>query len=151
MPTSPSYGDVTWVSDYDVDPFMVSDQEKVALLADWSAALLAHDIVAHSDATLHHVLENKFYADLNGTTTTQQRVRTQCSIEIVGIDKESGRFDTMRTLAPPVGRGWEWLTGASTTGRPSSTRCRSCSPRSCAPPRSRAATMTWSSTRRTSS
>jgi len=107
----PTYGDVTWVSDYDIDPFMISDQEKVALLAEWSAALLAHDIVAHSDASLHHVLENKFYADLNGTTTTQQRVRTQGSVEIVGIDKESGRFDTMRTLAAPVGRGWEWMTG----------------------------------------
>ena len=23
----------------------------------------------------------------------------------------SGRFETMRTLAPPVGRGWEYLTG----------------------------------------
>ena len=107
----PTYGDVTWVSDYDIDPFTISDQAKVALLAEWSAGLLAHDIVAHSDASLHHVLENKFYSDTNGTTTTQQRVRTQCSLEIVGIDKESGRFDTMRTLAAPVGRGWEWLTG----------------------------------------
>jgi TldD protein len=107
----PTYGDVSWVSDYDVDPFSVSDQDKVSLLADWSAALLAHDIVAHADASVHHALENKFYADLNGTTTTQQRVRIQCSLEIVGIDKETGRFDTMRTLAAPVGRGWEWLTG----------------------------------------
>jgi TldD protein len=43
--------------------------------------------------------------------TTQQRVRLNPGVEIVGIDKEVQRFDTMRTLAPPVGRGWEFLTG----------------------------------------
>ena len=74
--------------------------------------LLAHDIVAHADASVHSVVENKFYADLAGTTTTQQRVRHPApSSRPLGIDKESGRFDTMRTLAPPVGRGWEYLTG----------------------------------------
>jgi TldD protein len=107
----PAYGDVTWASPYDIDPFTVSDADKVSLLADWSAGLMAHDVVAHAEASLHHVRENKFYADLAGTTTTQQRVRLQAALEILGIDKESGRFDTMRTLAAPVGRGWEWLTG----------------------------------------
>jgi len=107
----PAYGDVTWVSPYDVDPFSVPDSDKISLLADWSAGLLAHDIVAHADASVHSVVENKFYSDLAGTTTTQQRVRIQCQLEALGIDKESGRFDTMRTLAAPAGRGWEYLTG----------------------------------------
>jgi TldD protein len=107
----PSYGEVTWVSPYEVDPFSVPDSDKVSLLADWSSGLLAHDIVAHADASVHSVVENKFYSDLAGTTTTQQRVRIQCQLEALGIDKESGRFDTMRTLAAPAGRGWEYLTG----------------------------------------
>jgi TldD protein len=106
----PSYGDVTWVSSYDVDPFTVSDRDKVALFADWSSGLLAHDMVSHAEASAHTVLENKFYADTAGTTTTQQRVRVNVALEVVGVDKESGRFDTMRTLAAPVGRGWEHVT-----------------------------------------
>jgi TldD protein len=107
----PTYGDVTYVSPYDIDPFGVPDSDKVSLLADWSAGLLAHDIVAHADASVHSVVENKFYADLAGTMTTQQRMRINCHLEAVGIDKESGRFDTMRTLAAPAARGWEYLTG----------------------------------------
>ena len=107
----PSHGEVTWVSSYDVNPFDVPDQDKVTVLADWSAELLAHDQVDHVEAVLHAVLENKFYADLAGTVSTQQRVRLHPALEAVGIDKESGRFDSMRTLAPPVGRGWEYLTG----------------------------------------
>ena len=109
----PSHGDVTYVSAYEVDPFTVPDGDKVSVLADWSSGLIAHDVVAHAEASAHMVMENKFYADLAGTTTTQQRVRVNVQLEAVGVDKESGRFDTMRTLAPPVGRGWEHVTGSS--------------------------------------
>ena len=108
----PAHGDVTYVSAYEVDPFTVPDSDKVSMLADWSAGLLAHDVVAHAEAGAHMVMENKFYADLAGTTTTQQRVRVNVQLEAVGVDKESGRFDTMRTLAPPVGRGWEHVIGS---------------------------------------
>ena len=37
----PGYGDVTWVSAYEVDPFSVPAKDKVDLLAAWSADLAA--------------------------------------------------------------------------------------------------------------
>ena len=91
----PAYGDVTWVSPYEVDPFSVPDSDKISLLADWSSGLLAHDIVAHADASVHSVVENKFYSDLAGTTTTQQRVRIQCQLEALGIDKVPASLDAV--------------------------------------------------------
>ena len=106
----PSYGEVTWVSAYDVDPFEVAPADRVALLQEWSARLLRADAVAHADASLRQVKENKFYADLAGTMTTQQRVRLQCQLEASWIEETSGRFESMRTIAPPVGRGYEFLT-----------------------------------------
>ena len=105
----PSYGDVTWVSSYDIDPFEVAESERVGLLQEWSRQLLAADDVHHADATLRQVKENKFYADLAGTTTTQQRVRVQCQLEASWVDATSGRFESMRTIAQPAGRGWEFL------------------------------------------
>jgi TldD protein len=105
----PSYGDVTWVSSYDIDPFEVPESERVALLQEWSRQLLTADIVHHADASLRQVRENKFYADLAGTSTTQQRVRVQCQLDASWIDEETGRFESMRTIAPPVGRGWEFV------------------------------------------
>ena len=104
----PAHGDVTWVSAYEIDPFTVSPREKVDLLADWSARLLAHEAVSHVDAGLYQVKENKFYTD-GGTTATQQRIRLYPQLTAVAVT-ESG-FDDMRTLAPPAGRGWEYLTG----------------------------------------
>jgi TldD protein len=67
--------------------------------------------VSHVDASVMTVHENKFYADTAGTTTTQQRVRVHPQLTAVAVDESSGEFDSMRTLAPPVGRGWEYLTG----------------------------------------
>ncbi|MGH3372357.1 MAG: TldD/PmbA family protein, partial [Nocardioidaceae bacterium] len=107
----PVHADVEWVSAYEIDPLTVPLSEKVALLAGWSGQLLAHDVVAHSSGLLRQVVENKFYADLAGTTTTQQRIRVEPEFEVYGTDEASGRFDSMRTIAPPVGRGWEYLVG----------------------------------------
>ncbi|HVF18830.1 MAG TPA: TldD/PmbA family protein [Mycobacteriales bacterium] len=107
----PAYGDVSWISAYDVDPLEVPLGDQVALLADWSSRLLRADAVAHVDAELDAVRENKFYADLAGTTTTQQRVRIQPSVTAVWVDPASGGFESMTSLAPPAGRGFEYLTG----------------------------------------
>ncbi|CAL9406748.1 TldD/PmbA family protein [Streptomyces sp. enrichment culture] len=107
----PVHADMTWVSAYEIDPFAVPDAEKSGLLADWSARLLAAGGVDHVDASLLTVHENKFYADTAGTSTTQQRVRLHPVVTAVSVDDSSGEFDSMRTLAPPVGRGWEYLTG----------------------------------------
>jgi TldD protein len=103
-----------WVSAYEVDPFSVPTREKVGLLAEWSARLLAADGVDHADAGVAQVRECKFYADLAGTRTVQQRVRVAPSFTATAVDRAAGGFETMRTLAPPAGRGWEYLLG---TGR----------------------------------
>jgi TldD protein len=101
----------TWISSYDVDPWSVPNDEKVALLQGWSRKLLDAPGVDHVDTSLLAIKENKFYADLDGTTTTQQRVRLHPELQAVTIDSSSGAFETMGTIAPPVGRGWEYLTG----------------------------------------
>ena len=105
------HADATWVSAYDVNPLDVPVAEKAETLTDWSRRVLAHEVVQHVSASLSQVVENKFYADLAGTVTTQQRVRLAPELTIHGIDRSGSRFDSMTTLAPPVGRGYEYVTG----------------------------------------
>jgi TldD protein len=107
----PVYADTTWVSAYDINPFDVAEADRIARLAELSERLLAADGVDHVDASLMQVLENKFYADSHGTMTTQQRVRLHPEFTAVNVDRGAGAFSSMRTLAPPAGRGWEYLTG----------------------------------------
>jgi TldD protein len=108
----PVHAEKTWVSSYEIDPFAVPDAEKTGLLTEWSERLLTAGGVSHVDASLTTVHENKFYADTAGTVTIQQRVRLHPVLNAVAVDDKTGGFDSMRTLAPPVGRGWEYVTGA---------------------------------------
>ena len=131
-------------------PVRRPDAEKVALLADWSHRLLGRDGVAHVDASVYAVKENKYYADLAGTSTTQQRVRLNPELTAVAVDKESGAFETMGTVAPPVGRGWEYLTGHRLgLGHRARGAARAAAREARAPRASSRAPTTWSSTRRT--
>ena len=110
LAAEPVHKDTTWISAYDIDPFEVSTSDKAELLAQWSHELLVAPVVDHVSAVAHQVRENKFYADSHGTSTTQQRVRINPQLEVFGADHERGLLDGMRTIAPPVGRGWEYLT-----------------------------------------
>jgi len=107
----PVYRDVSWVSDYRVDPFDVSAADKIAVLDEYSGRLLAADGVDHASAMLNAVKEQTFYADTFGSSITQQRVRVMPLLEAVTVDAAAGTFETMRTLAPPSARGWEAVAG----------------------------------------
>ncbi|GAA2553876.1 TldD/PmbA family protein [Mycolicibacterium diernhoferi] len=107
LAAEPVYDDLSWVSDYRIDPFTVPGADKIAVLADYSERLLAADGVDHVSASLQAVKEQTYYADTFGTSTTQQRVRLQPSLEATTVDPAAGTFETMRTLAPPTARGWE--------------------------------------------
>ncbi len=99
--------DGTWVSSYEIDPRTVDESEVQARMLQLNAALLAAPGVSHANATLAYVLENKFFANLAGITTTQQRVRLGAQLTAVSVGDHG--FATMRSLAPAVGRGWEYL------------------------------------------
>jgi TldD protein len=104
------HGEVEWTSPHRIDPVAVPLSQKVALLADWSARVLDATGIDHVSASVLAVTEDKCYADLAGTVARQRRVRVHPHLEAVALG-EGGDFETMRTLAPPAGRGWEYLQG----------------------------------------
>ncbi|MGD7705738.1 TldD/PmbA family protein [Microlunatus sp. Y2014] len=104
----PVHRNARWTSAYDVDPFEVSDTDRAGRWIELSERLLAADGVHHTEARVHYVRESKFYADLAGSDIRQQRVRIHPALTAVNV---GDGFSTMRTIAPPVGRGWEYCTG----------------------------------------
>lgn len=97
--------DGAWSSGFRVNPFSVPEAERADLLAGWSARLLAAPGVAHVRAKVVAVQEDKFYADLAGTSTAQRRVRVHPQVVV------AGGSTALRTVGPPTGRGWEYLLG----------------------------------------
>ncbi len=107
----PVYADATWVSNYQIDPFDIRAADKIAVLVDYSGRLLSADGIDHVTAGLQAAKEQTFYADTFGSSITQQRVRVLPTLEATTVDSTAGSFDSMRTLAPPMGRGWEAVAG----------------------------------------
>ena len=88
------YADVTWVSDYRIDPFAVPAADKIGVLDEYSGRLLAADGVDHVSASLHAVKEQTFYADTFGSSITQQRVRVLPTLEAVSRRRRGGQSST---------------------------------------------------------
>jgi TldD protein len=107
----PAYAD-TYVSSYEIDPFLVPDNEKIDLLLGLNERVLATRLVDHATAEAVLVSEQKFFASLAGSRVVQQRVRVRGDLSAVRIDKASGAFETMGIAVPPIGRGWEHFTTA---------------------------------------
>ena len=105
--SEPVYTDQKWVSSYEIDPFAISDEDKIGRLAELSLVLLSAPSVNHTGANSMFVKEQKHYADSYGTSTTQQRVRVQTQVDAISIGDHG--FESMRTLAQPAGYGWEWM------------------------------------------
>ncbi|MDG3012913.1 TldD/PmbA family protein [Rhodococcus sp. D2-41] len=113
----PVYRDAVWVGGHRIDPFSVPTRDKVSLFAEHSRRLLDAAEVDHVTASCLQVKEQVFYADLAGSTITQQRVRLHPEFDAVAVDTAGG-FETMRTLAPPTAQGWEYLLPDANTGSP---------------------------------
>ena len=106
----PGHGTIAWESPHRSDPSQVPLSTKVSVLREWSERLLAAPSIDHVTAGILAVTEDKYYADLTGTVARQRRVRIHPVIEALAVN-DQGDFETLRTLAPPVGRGWEYLEG----------------------------------------
>jgi len=106
----PGHGSIEWSSPFTKDPCEVPLADKVELLSSWSRQLLSAPGVSHVSARVLAVSEIKHYTDAAGTVASQRRVRIHPAFELVGLGND-GDFETMRTIAPPVGRGWEYLEG----------------------------------------
>ena len=89
----PVHEDVTWVSAYDVNPLDVPLAEKTGLFAGLDPASCSAPTASTTPrGSLQQVQENKYYADLGGSSITQQRVRLEPHLEVHGTDPSDRRL-----------------------------------------------------------
>jgi TldD protein len=100
--------DAEWIMPMKTDPFTVPlDQKTSKLLAINEAAMKAGANFCSS--SMSFVREEKFFASSFGSLIHQVRVRSFPRFNVTVVDKESGRFETRRSLAAPRGSGYEYV------------------------------------------
>ena len=88
--------------------------DKTALLAESSARLGRHNAVSHTSAGRFSPYPKTPPGRPQRDPDYPTPGAPQCQLEALALS-DSG-FETMRTLAPPVGRAWEFLAGPASNG-----------------------------------
>ncbi len=99
----------TWVGTVERNPFDVPTETKVDFMLGACERCLEAG-AKFAEFYCLQVQENRFFASTEGSRILQQRSRLHPVLQAGLVDESgSGRVETMRSTARPVGRGWEYV------------------------------------------
>ena len=101
--------DASWTSDHTIDPWTVSLQKKVDLLLRANAEALKQRQVKYVSSSLTFIKDERNFASTEGSVIAQQFVRSQPDVDITAVATDFSDFQTRGNVAPPAGRGWEYI------------------------------------------
>ncbi len=99
-----------WVTPHIIDPFSVGAGDKAAMLLEATGALLGVSGVAHADASVMCVREDKLLVTSEGSRLHQVLLRLVPSLTATAVDRRRGRFASRDHEASPLAAGWEYVT-----------------------------------------
>lgn len=104
-----SYGDVTWTSDYEVDPWDVPIGEKVDRMLELNRIAMESDHVRFVSSSHHFVKVEKTTATTDGTVATQTLIRCNPGMSITAISEDRSDFQSRNWVTYPAARGYEYV------------------------------------------
>ncbi len=104
-----SYGDVSWRSAFEIDPWDVPLAEKVEHLLALNEVALRNPSVSFVSSSLHFVKIEQTSATTEGTIATQTIVRTNPGMNVTAVSPDRTDFQTRAAAVSPAGRGWEYV------------------------------------------
>jgi TldD protein len=98
-----------WVSPHARDPFEVPIADKAELLLAATAGVLTVPGVAHGDASVSSVTEDKLFVSTEGARIHQIYHRIMPSLSATAVDRRRGAFAQRNHEAAPMLAGWEYV------------------------------------------
>lgn len=105
-----------WVSPMQIDPFTVAMADKVELLLAAARGAMAVKGVAHVDASLLSICEEKLLLTGEGSRVHQICYRVQPGLTATAIDRRRGRFASRDHEVAPMLAGYEHVTASDLVG-----------------------------------
>lgn len=105
-----------WVSPFAVDPFSIGAAEKAELLLAAARAALKVPGVAHVDASVACLREEKLLLTSEGSRVHQICFRIAPGLTATAIDRRRGRFESRDHEVMPMLAGWEHMTATDLVG-----------------------------------
>ena len=104
-----SYGEVSWTSAYEVDPWDVPVGDKAEYLLALNRVALAAKGVSFVNSNLHFVKIEETSATTDGTIAAQRIIRANPSMSITAVAPDRSDFQSRGAVLEPAGRGWEYV------------------------------------------
>jgi TldD protein len=102
------YGEVTWNTPVQKNPFEVPVSEKVDLLLRANAAAQQNG-ASFVSSNLFQVNEQKYFASTDGSYIDQDIHRIWPTFTVNVVDRASNKFKSRDAMSAPMGMGWEYL------------------------------------------
>ena len=103
------FGEVSWKTPIEKNPFEVPVKDKVDLLLSVNAVAMAGKVSFVNSAIMSRN-EQKYLATSEGTYCDQDLFRISPNFNVSKIDRTSGQVASRNSLSAPMGMGYEYLT-----------------------------------------
>jgi TldD protein len=104
-----AHPNATWQSDFQVDPWDISLEEKTDLLLRANAAAMGVAGVRFVNSGLFLIRDERNYANTEGSVINQRFIRTSPNMTITAVAPDFSDFQNRGNVRPPMGRGWEYI------------------------------------------
>jgi TldD protein len=106
------YGEVSWKTPIEKNPFEVPLKEKIDLLMEANGAAMSGG-ANFVNSSIFSINEQKYFASTDGSYIDQDIHRIYPNFNVTKIDPSKGAFETRASLSMPCGMGYEYLTPAA--------------------------------------
>ncbi|HEX6535103.1 MAG TPA: TldD/PmbA family protein [Gemmatimonadaceae bacterium] len=113
---APVVSDATWKSDFTIDPWSITVEEKADLLLRANAEAMKVAGVKYVFSGLFFVKEERNFASSEGSVISQTAVRSWPLMQITAVAPDFTDFQNRGNVVAPMGRGWEYVVAQDLVG-----------------------------------
>jgi TldD protein len=108
VPTE-SHPNASWRSDFTIDPWSISVEEKANLLLKSNAEAMKAPNVKYVFSALFFVKDDRNFASTEGSLINQLAVKSFPIIQATAVSPDRSDFQNRTADGAPMGRGWEYI------------------------------------------
>jgi TldD protein len=108
VPTD-SHPNASWKSEFTIDPWTISVEEKANLLLKANAEAMKAKNVQFVFSALFFVRDERNYASTEGSVINQLAIKSWPTLQCTAVSPDRTDFQNRNAASTPMGRGWEYV------------------------------------------
>ena len=110
VPTD-AHPNASWRSEFTIDPWTISVEDKAALLLKANAEAMKAANVKFVFSGMFFVRDQRNYASTEGSVINQLAIKSWVNLQCTAVSPDRTDFQNRTADTPPMGRGWEYIVG----------------------------------------